>query len=699
MRSTILLVTALLFAIHVGAKVVDTAAPLTYTETQSKTAIEIIDKLSTRHYRKLALDDNLSSAYLDKLLETLDPGRAYFYASDIADFEKSRAKFDDFFKKGDLAIGFQIYNRYTARINSRLLSIIAELEDSETQYDFTVDEALDADRENASWPKDKAEADELWRKRVKAAVLSLKLSGKTVEEAKTTLTRRYKNQQSRLQQQDREDVFETLINALTLLYDPHTSYLSPRTLENFNINMSLSLEGIGAVLQTEDEFTKIVRLVAAGPADKTGQLKPSDKILAVGQGKEGELIDIVGWRLDEVVQLIRGEPNTIVRLQIQPANEDATAIKTVTISRERVKLEEQAAKKAVFEVKEGNSTYRLGVIDVPAFYLDFEAYRQRDPNFKSTTRDVMQLLQELDQENVDGIILDLRNNGGGSLQEATTLTDLFIDQGPVVQIRQSNETISRHHRSRSRAVYRGPLLVLINRLSASASEIFAGAIQDYGRGIIVGSQSFGKGTVQSLTGLQEGQLKITESKFYRVSGDSTQHRGVIPDILLPNLIDSSEVGESSYETALPWDKIHAVAHDKYYDITELMKEINPQHEARVAVSPDFNFLKEQLKMVAELKDKKALSLNEKTRLTEKTLLDQRNLASENARRKAKGEEPYPSYDALKSANEEENANALSGPIQIDTEKDAMLQEAGFVLADFITSQRVEASSKLANFQE
>lgn len=667
------------------------------TEAQSRTVIEIIDKLSTRHYRKQAFDDALSSQYLDKLLEALDPGRAYFYASDVAEFEKNRKLFDDQFKKGQLDAGFDIYIRYRDRVNSRLQAIIAELEDPETQFDFTINEHLEGDRENSPWPVDKAEADELWRKRVKAAVLSLKLSGKDVPEAKTTLVRRYKNQVLRLQQQDREDVFEALINPLTLLYDPHTNYLSPRTLANFNISMSLSLEGIGAVLQTEDEFTKVVRLVAAGPADKAGQLKPSDKILAVGQGKDGEMVDVVGWRLDEVVKLIRGEPNTVVRLQIQPANEDATGVKTISITRDRVKLEEQAAKKAVFEVTQGDHRYKLGVIDVPAFYLDFEAYRQRDPNFKSTTRDVLQLLAELEREQVDGIILDLRNNGGGSLQEATTLTDLFIDQGPVVQIRQSNETISRYHRSRSKAMYRGPLLVLINRLSASASEIFAGAIQDYGRGIIVGSQSFGKGTVQSLTELQEGQLKITESKFYRVSGDSTQHRGVIPDITLPNLIDSEEVGESAYTNALPWDKIHPVSHDIYYDIPTIMEQINPVHESRVAANPDFNFLRNQLTLVNELKEKTALSLNEADRLKEKKLLDQRNLAAENARRKAKGEAPYPDYEALKAANDAENEQAATGPIQIDTEKDAMLIEAGNVLVDFIAAQRKDASSKLANF--
>ncbi|UTA49565.1 carboxy terminal-processing peptidase [Simiduia sp. 21SJ11W-1] len=697
MRSKLLLITALLWSVS-SLAAVDNTPTLAFTESQAKTAVEIIDKLSNRHYRKLSLNDDLSSEYLDKLLETLDPGKAYFYAADVKKFERLRSEFDDFFAKGDLAPGFEIYNLYRDRVGSRLQAMIAELEDPDTQFDFTQDEYLESDREAAPWPKDKAASDELWRKRVKAAVLSLKLSGKTVDEAKTTLVRRYKNQLTRLQQQDHEDVFETLINALTLLYDPHTNYLSPRTLENFNINMSLSLEGIGAVLQSEDEFTKIVRLVAAGPADKSGQLKPADKILAVGQGKDGELVDIVGWRLDEVVQLIRGEPNTIVRLQVQPANEDATAIKVVTINRERVKLEEQAAKKAVFELKDGDNTYKLGVIDIPAFYLDFEAYRKRDPNYKSTTRDVMKLLRELEQEQVDGIILDLRNNGGGSLQEATTLTDLFIDPGPVVQIRQSNETISRFHRSRSRALYRGPLLVLINRLSASASEIFAGAIQDYGRGIIVGSQSFGKGTVQSLTGLQEGQLKITESKFYRVSGESTQHRGVIPDITLPNLIDDAEVGESAYENALPWDKIHPVPHEKYYNITQLMKDINPQHESRVAMSPDFNFLRDQLSLVAELKEKKRLSLNEKKRLAEKDALDKRNLESENARRVAKGEKPYASIKELKDASEAENTEALSGTVQIDTEKDAMLREAGFVLADFIASQREESASKLADFR-
>lgn len=696
MRSIILLVTALLWSLCVGASV-ELQPQLTYTETQARTAIEIIDKLSTRHYRKQKFDDALSSAYLDKLLSTLDPGKAYFYNSDIKKFEQYRYTFDDAFKKGNLAPGFDIFQLYRERIAARLNAIVAELEDPETAFDFSGNDYLESDREKASWPKDMAEADSLWQRRVKANVLSLKLAGKTVDEAKVTLVKRFRTQLTRLDQQDSEDVYETLINALTLLYDPHTNYLSPRTLENFNINMSLSLEGIGAVLQSEDEFTKIVRLVAAGPADKSGQLKPADKIIAVGQGLDGEMVDIVGWRLDEVVQLIRGEPNTTVRLQVQPANADATATKIVSISRERVKLEEQAAKKAVFEVKEGNTTYKLGVIDIPTFYLDFDAYRKRDPNYKSTTRDVLKLLQELEAEQVDGIILDLRNNGGGSLQEATTLTDLFIDPGPVVQIRQSNETISRYHRSRSRAVYRGPLMVVINRLSASASEIFAGAIQDYGRGIIVGSQSFGKGTVQSLTGLQEGQLKITESKFYRVSGDSTQHRGVIPDIELPNLVDTEEVGESSYPNALPWDKIHAVAHDKYYDIPELMQQINGQHNLRVAANPDFRFYQDQLIAFNEMKAKTKISLNEKERLAEKDKMDIRNLASENLRRKAKGEKPFVDVAAMNKSAEEESQQAIGSPTAIDTDKDAMLIEAGNVLADFISAQRSESASKLANF--
>ncbi len=673
--------------------------PLNFTPGQAETAIEIIDKLANRHYRNQPFDDKLSSRYLDLYLETLDPSKVYFYKADIQEFEKYRSQFDDLLKAGKLRASFDIFHRYRERVVTRLESILNLLDSEDLNFDFNKPESLEIDRDESEWPADKATADELWRKRLKSSVLSLKLAGKTLDEAKVTLKKRYSNQMKRVLQQDNADAFEVVINSLTLLYDPHTSYLSPRTLENFNINMSLSLEGIGAVLQTEDEFTKVVRLIAAGPADKQGELKPADRIIAVGQGSEGEMVDVVGWRLDEVVKLIRGPKNTVVRLEVVSADAGADAPgKTIKISRGKVKLEEQAAKKAVFELGNDDEVYKIGVIDVPAFYIDFEAYRNRDPNFKSTTRDVLKLLKELQEENVDGIIIDLRNNGGGSLQEATTLTDLFIDQGPVVQIRQTNQRISRHYRSRSKARYRGPLLVLINRLSASASEIFAGAIQDYHRGIVVGAQTFGKGTVQSLTPLKEGQLKITESKFYRVSGDSTQHRGVIPDIELPTMVNTEEVGESSYDYALPWDQIHAAPHPEYFDLARLIPLLRKQHQARAEKDPDFVYLLQQLALIKESRDRQQISLQESQRLKDQQVLEEQSLTIENQRRKAKGLEQYVNVKAMREENAaEEETTAAGGPVEINPDKDPLLTEAGYILIDFMDALKQQEKPQVANF--
>ena len=525
-----------------------------------------------------------------------------------------------------------------------------------------------------------------------------------MEESRTTLYKRYSNQLRRLQQQDSEEAFSVMMNALTMLYDPHTNYLSPRTSENFNINMALSLEGIGAVLQSEDEYTKVMRLVAAGPADKQGELKASDRIIAIGQGQEGEMVDVVGWRLDEVVELIRGKKDSIVRLEVLSTAAAEGSSKVISIKRDTVKLEDQAASKHVFDVSNGTQVYKAGVINIPTFYMDFEAYRQRDPNYKSTTRDVYNLLDELAKENVDGIIIDLRANGGGSLQEAAALTDLFVDPGPVVQIRQANAMVSRNYRSFSPATYRGPIVVLIDRLSASASEIFAGAIQDYGRGIIIGDQSFGKGSVQSIVSLPQGDLKITESKFYRISGDSTQHRGVIPDIELPSLIDKEKVGESSGDNknALPWDRIHAAPHDRYFDIASLLPSINERHNERLKTDPDFIFLNEQMQIIEENNKKKTLSLRRTTRETEQKEFEQRMLEMENRRRKAKGLELYASYADIKAegeAKEEEAEAASPSSVKIDPENDPYLQEAGQVLADFISELNKQENSKvkLANF--
>ncbi len=668
------------------------------SKAQSRTLFEIVDTLSNKHYRTQPVNDELSMNYYDNLLDNLDPSRAFFLASDIKQFSKYETKIDDHLKRGNITPGYEIYNTYRDRVTDRLNKLVAILENPETQFDFGKDEAIELDRdENTPWLKNKKEADEYWRKRLKSSTLNLVLAGKTEEEAKETLVRRFSNQLKRINQQNQEDVFETLVNSLAELYDPHTSYFSPRTEENFNINMSLSLEGIGAVLQNEDEFTKVVRIVTAGPADKQGELKAADKIIAVGQGKSGELVDVIGWRLDEVVDLIRGPKGSTVRLQVIPSEASTESdTKTITIKRNKVKLEEQGAKKAILDVKDKDgSAYRFGIIDIPAFYLDFEGYRRREPDYKSTTNDVRRLLKELEAENVDGIILDLRNNGGGSLTEATALTDLFIDVGPVVQIRETSQEISRRNRSRRKATYRGPLVVMINRLSASASEIFAGAIQDYNRGLIVGTQSFGKGTVQTLTRVHEGQLKITESKFYRVSGDSTQHRGVIPDIMLPQVIDPDEVGESTYETALEWDQIHPVRHDKYINFSQLLPILKEQHDSRIGQDPDLNFIADSYDLAQENRDQEELSLNIKQRKQEKKDRENTLLVLENKRRVAKGEEPFKTFEDLKDHDSKENEEAVAS-VEINTD-DALLKESGQILADFITLRSRNKTAATDNF--
>lgn len=683
--------------------IAESASALKFTPKQTETAVAIVAQLDARHYRSQDFNDNLSSRYLDDLLSALDPTKNYFLKKDIASFEKYRTKFDDDLKKGKLDKTYNIYNLYSERVIQRLQAVVAQLDDKAYQYDFTVEESIPTDWEESDWPKDQSAADALWQKRIKASLLSMLLNDKTLAESRTTLSKRYHNQLRRFEKQTTEEAFSVMMNVLTMLYDPHTNYLSPRTSENFNINMALSLEGIGAVLQSDDEYTKIMRLVPAGPADKQGELKASDRIVAIAQGVDGELVDVVGWRLDEVVDLIRGKKGTIVRLEVIPANQTSPS-KVINIKRETVKLEDQAAKKHAFNVSNGEDVYKIGVINIPNFYMDFEAYRKRDPNYKSTTRDVYNLLDELSKEKVDGIIIDLRANGGGSLQEAAALTDLFVDPGPVVQIRQASGVVSRSYRSFSPATYRGPIVVLIDRLSASASEIFAAAIQDYGRGIIVGDQSFGKGTVQSIVDLPQGDLKITESKFYRISGDSTQHRGVVPDIELPSLIDKDKVGESSgsNKNALPWDRIHAAPHDKYFDIASMLPAINKSHNKRLMTDPDFIFLHDQMAIMEENNQKKTVSLRKETREAEQKQLEERMLIMENIRRKAKGLEPYASYAAIRTESEEKEKSEESVSPEakkIDPSNDPFLQEAGQIMADFIGELKKQENGdvRVANF--
>ena len=688
------------------------AAVIEYTDTQRETIVELVEQLEDRHYSKQAYTDQLSSQHLDAYIDSLDGSKMFLTAADIEEFQQYRTVMDDQLPKGNLDAGFAIFNRFQERLRTRLESINENLAETVAAMDFTVDEYYDLDTEDRNWAKEQAELDERWRKHLKNQVLSLRLAEKPADEIPETLGRRYSNQLKRVEQYNNQDVFQIYANALTELYDPHTNYFSPRRSENFNINMSLSLEGIGAVLQAEDEYTKVARLVPKGPADKQGDLEPSDKIVGVGQGDEGEIEDVIGWRLDEVVQLIRGPKDSTVRLQVIPGKSKSTdERKTITIVRNKVKLEEQSAQKEILEIPNGDSTLKVGVIDIPAFYIDFEAMRRGDKDYKSTTRDVKRLLKELQEEGVDGLVVDLRNNGGGSLQEANELTGLFIEYGPTVQIRHSSRRVWRDGKRLKSDYYEGPLVVLINRLSASASEIFAGAIQDYERGIIVGDRSFGKGTVQTLSPLTEGQLKITESKFYRISGDSTQHRGVVPDLAFPSMFDTEEIGESSLDHALNWDQINSVRHRRYGDLSSVLPHITGLYEERSDANPDFVYLEDQIAMATETRKLDRLPLNEDARVALRETQETKALNIENKRRVAKGEEPLASLEddeadddqADNSAEQDgDSVAATTDPdsdgsadtaeegepeTEDDAAPDVLLTEAGNVLVDALLLKR------------
>ncbi len=553
---------------------------------------------------------------------------------------------DNALRRGDLRPAFEIFNRYHERVVTRFEKVLATLEDGIEQFDFSRDEELMIDREEAPWATTNEELDDLWRRRLKDSVLNLKITDKEPEKIQELLVKRFTNRLSRSRQTNSEDVYQLYMNSFTKTYDPHTQYFSPRTSENFNINMSLSLEGIGAVLQLEDEYTKVVSLVPAGPADKAGQLKPNDKIVAVGQGESGELVDVIGWRLDEVVQLIRGKKDTVVRLNVIPATSDTGESKVIHIVRNKVQLEEQSAQAEVIEIEQFGAKHKIGVIDIPTFYVDFKALQKGDRNFKSTTRDVKRLIRELEEEDVEGIVIDLRDNGGGSLQEAKTLTGLFIDRGPTVQIRSKSNRVDILDDRDVRVVYDGPLAVLVNRLSASASEIFAGAIQDYHRGVIIGSQTFGKGTVQSLLPLNRGQLKLTQAKFYRISGESTQHKGVIPDIAYPSSYDPDSIGESTLERPLVWDRIQATRYRVKHSIQHLVPELRTLHSDRVSTNPEFNYLKEAFAYRKARNEDNTITLNEQARLDEKSARETFWLDLENRKREALGQDTIASLDEL-----------------------------------------------------
>jgi carboxyl-terminal processing protease len=641
-------------------------------------SLNVVELLKRHHYNKPPLNDERSVKIYQGYLKMLDPSRSYFTAGDIAEFDQWSTNFDDLLKSGNLEPGFIIYKRHLQRLQSRLQFALNMLEQGVDKIDFGVDENLLIDRENAPWAKDLDALDDLWRKRVKDEVLRLKIAGKEPKAIQELLVKRYKNQLTRLQQTRGEDVFQTYINAFAMSYDPHTTYLSPDNAENFDINMSLSLEGIGAVLQSDNEHVKVVRLVPAGPAEKSKQIAPADKIVGVAQGDK-EMVDVIGWRLDEVVKLIRGPKGSKVRLEVIPASNapnDQTS-KVVAIVREAVKLEEQAAKKSVLKLKHEGRDYKLGVIEIPAFYLDFKAFRAGDPDYKSTTRDVKRLLTELEKDKVDGVVIDLRNNGGGSLQEATELTGLFIDQGPTVLVRNSDGRVDVLADENTGIYYEGPLAVLVNRLSASASEIFAGAMQDYHRALILGGQTFGKGTVQTIQPLNHGELKLTLAKFYRVSGQSTQHQGVIPDIQYPDMMDTKEIGESALPEALPWDSIKPAIKPELDPIKPLLAELQARYENRTTKNADFTFARQRLQLSQKLMEETTVSLNESKRRAQHSDIEGQQLAIENGLRKAKGE-------ALLSKLKVEDEDAL--PVEdkkTKPEDDAYLAETGRILLDYL----------------
>lgn len=603
-------------------------------EKQHATASKRVASRFTRsHYKHFSLDDKFSGQVFDRYIEMLDYNKSFLTASDVKQFERWRNQFDDQLQSGDTSGAFDIFNKVLQRRFERYQFALSQL-NNEIKFDKNEDFVID--RSELDWPKDQAELDEIWRKRVKYDALNLKLAGKNWKEIQETLGKRYNNAVKRLTQTHSEDVFQLYMNAFSREVDPHTSYLSPRNAEQFQSEMNLSLEGIGAVLQVKDDYTTIQSLVAGGPAAGSKKLAAGDRIIGVGQ--EGEkIVDIIGWRLDDVVQLIKGPKGSKVILDILPEGKNSKSY-TVTIVRDKIRLEDRAVKSEVKTV-EGK---KIGVIEVPSFYVGL-------------SEDTKKELAKLNKDKVDGIVIDLRNNGGGALTEATALSGLFISSGPIVQVRDSYGRVKVNSDSDDQVFFDGPLTVLINRYSASASEIFAAAMQDYGRAVVLGEQSFGKGTVQqhrSLNHLYDlfdkplGHVQYTIQKFYRINGGSTQNLGVVPDITFPTAIDPSETGESVEDNALPWDSIKPAKYQQLHNYSSVLPKLNEEHLARIKKDMEFGFIDEDIQTYKKEKDINTISLNEKTRIAEQDKEDAERLARLNQRQKAMGKKPFADLDAV-----------------------------------------------------
>ena len=632
--------------------------------------------LEEEHFRRAPLDDRMSSEVFDRYLEFLDGQRSYFLASDVAEFQASRLLLDDMLRSGELEPAYAIFARYQERNRERMRKAIALLD---KEPDWTVDESFEFEREKAPWPASAAELDELWRKRVKNDALSLVLTGKNWTETADLLRKRYERVMKRVDQITPEDVFENLMNAYARTFDPHSSYFSPRNSEEYKIQMSLNYEGIGASLQLIDDYVTVMNVIEGGPAAVAGTLTANDRIIAVGQGESGPMTDVIGWRIDDVVQLIRGKGGTLVRLSVLPAGAaPGTPEKKLSFTRGKVTLEAQAARKEYKTLKRGDRELRVGIINVPGFYADYDAQRAGNADYRSTTRDVRRLVEELTRQGIDGLVLDLRGNGGGFLPEAQSLTGLFIDRGPVVQVKFANGEKEVLDDADAGSVYDGPLAVLVDRFSASASEIFAGAIQDYRRGVVLGQRTFGKGTVQNLVPLSKwssrpvnGQLTVTIGKFYRVTGESTQHRGVEPDVQLASPISLEEVGESALDDALPWDRIAGVPFRSAGQASGSIARLALEENARAERDPNYRWLVQDIAAAEQIRKQTAVSLNLKARQAERVRLDAERLARENARRTSLGQPPLKAVEELEK---------VDGP-------DVVLDQAAEVMADMVVGVR------------
>ena len=655
------------------------------TDEKINLSKEVFKKLKKEHYIKNFVKDDFNNKYIDALIERLDENKLYFLESEIKNFKEESSQYSEKFFDIDLA--YLIINLYFERLVDFSEFQIKLIE--KDSFDFTKDEFIDIYYEDNQWSTSEALLKNIWRNETKNDLLVALMSETLSDDPNKVLLKRYKNRIRRIQQQKEEDIFSIAINTLSNQFDPHSSYLSPRSAEDFDMNMSLKLEGIGALLGADDDYTKIVSLVPGGPAEKSGEILPEDKITRIRQidAEDKEYVDVVGWRIDEVVDLIRGESGTQVEIEFISSDSADSTRKLVTLTREEIKLEDRAAKSKIIETKEGN---KIGIIDLPSFYIDFNAYQNRDSDYRSSSNDVEDILKNFNIEGVDAVILDLRNNGGGALIEANKIVGLFVSSGPTVQVKHKAGYIQPYGSSKAKQAWQKPMAVLVNRYSASASEIVAGAIQDYQRGIVLGQRTFGKGTVQSLESISKGQVKITESKYYRIDGSSTQNKGVLPDIELLSTWDIETVGESSYPTALEWDTVRPYRHKKFDFDADKVFEIKNLYSQRLTTSPNLKYLGEVRDRYYLNKDKKLLSLNLETRKSEKKARKDWLLQIENKRREGLGLEIFSTYEDL-DENNKKNENINN---DIDFKRDYLLIESTNIINDYLNLDKKLLASKV-----